>query len=366
MNPLMIFVGALKHVVSVCVVALFCVGVGVAQNPSPTASRADFVSDASFVLGTFTPPLPDYSAASMAKTAVAFLDSLDQSQRAKCVGELNSPQRREWTNLPARPDADGIPLGKLTREQTQLACTMMANLLSQQGYRKVRDIMLADDQLLKGERPRRGFGTENFSIVIFGTPSATEPWGFQLDGHHVGVNLSMEGENLTMSPSFIGTQPQAFEIAGNKYRPFKHETDLAHELATSLNDQQVLQAVRSPRRAKIVTGPGRDGHVPDLGGVSCGTFDATQKEALLALISQWVGDLPEPHASKRMQQIAKEIDQMKFGWNGNRDPGSDVSYSIQSPSLVIEYACQDLGGSPLDHLHSNYRDPTNEYGGQLK
>jgi hypothetical protein len=105
--------------------------------------------------------------------------------------------------------------------------------------------------------------------------------------------------------------------------------------------------------------------VPNLGGVSCGGFSAVQKETLLALISQWVGDLPKPQASKRMQQIATEIDQMKFGWNGNREPGNDVSYSIQSPSLIIEYACQNLGGVPTNHLHSNYRDPTNEYGGQL-
>ena len=57
---------------------------------------------------------------------------------------------------------------------------------------------------------------------------------------------------------------------------------------------------------------------------------------------------------------------MRFLWNGELEEGSDISYRIQSPSLVIEYACQDLGGDPQQHLHTMYRDPKNEYGGQLK
>jgi hypothetical protein len=68
---------------------------------------------------------------------------------------------------------------------------------------------------------------------------------------------------------------------------------------------------------------------------------------------------------KRMQQIEAELPETKFSWNGNKQPGSDISYTIQGPSLIIEYACQDLGGNPLAHLHSMYRDPTNEYARQL-
>ena len=331
-----------------------------------TANRDDFVSNASYVVGTYSPANADHSPAAIAAAANSFLKSLDDSQRKKCVSDLKTPKRREWTNLPARQDADGVRMSELNDDQVKLACALMASLFSEQGFNKMRDIMLADDQLLRGGRPRPGFGTENFSIVIFGQPSATEPWGFQLDGHHVGTNISMEGEKLTMSPSFIGTQPQAFKIADKQYRPFKNETDLAHQLAMSLSDDQVKQAVLSSTRARIVTGPGRDGRVPNAKGVSCSSFNESQKKTLMSLISQWVGDLPEAQAKRRMKQLESEIDQMKFAWNGNRNPKSDVSYTIQSPSLIIEYACQDLGGNPLDHLHSNYRDPTNEYGGQLQ
>ncbi len=331
-----------------------------------SATRDDFASDASFVVGTYAPANREHSPAAIVGAAVAFLESLEDAQKAKCVSELKTPRRREWTNLPARDDADGIKMSELNPDQIKKACDLMANLFSEHGYNKMRDIMLADDQLLEDVNPRRGFGTENFAVVVFGKPSASEPWGFQLDGHHVGTNISMQGDNLTMSPSFIGTQPQAFTIAGKTYRPFAKETDLAHELAMSLTDDQVKQAVLKDSRARILTGPGNDGQIPEPRGVACSKFSDTQKKNLMLLIGQWVNDLPEAQANARMKEIEGEIGQMKFSWNGGREPKSDVSYTIQSPSLIIEYACQDLGGDPLDHLHSNYRNPKNEYGGQLK
>ena len=105
--------------------------------------------------------------------------------------------------------------------------------------------------------------------------------------------------------------------------------------------------------------------MPKAKGVSCATFDDPQKKLLLSLISEWVMLQPDRHAGPRMKQLRGEIDQMKFAWNGPSADRSDVSYTIQGPSLVIEFACQSLGGNPLDHLHTMYRDLNNEYAGQL-
>lgn len=328
--------------------------------------RSDFVSDASFVVGTYEPASREHSPEAIVAATNSFLDSLTDEQRKSASHELDSAERREWTNLPAPKDAGGVRLGDLKPDQVKRACDLLGALFSEQGYNKMRDIMIADDQLLKNGKPRSGFGTENFSLVIFGKPSSTEPWAFQIDGHHVGVNLAINGDKVTMSPSFIGTQPHRFTVAGRSFVPFENETGQAHQLINSLSDEQIKQAIVGPTRARIVTGPGRDGKVPSAKGVACSTFTEDQKEILSNLISQWVNDLPEPQATKRLEQIKSEFDKMKFSWNGKKESGSDVSYMIQSPSLIIEYACQNLGGNPLDHLHSVYRDPTNEYGKQLK
>ena len=57
---------------------------------------------------------------------------------------------------------------------------------------------------------------------------------------------------------------------------------------------------------------------------------------------------------------------MSFSWWGPTLEEGDFSYRIQGPTIIIEYAGQDLGGDPHNHLHSMYRDPTNEYGARLK
>lgn len=332
----------------------------------PAQERKDFVSDASYIVGTYKPKDSDHSSKSMADSAKAFLNSLSEAQKKKTVGPLRGEIRRQWTNLPARPDADGIRLGELKPEQVKAACDLMASLMSEHGYKKLTGIMLADDQLLRDGRPRPGFGTENFSVVIFGEPDEQKPWGFQLDGHHVGVNLAVEGKKICMSPSFIGTQPESFKIATNRWQPMGLETKLAYKLAGSLTFEQLKTGIISDERGPILLGPGQDGRIPRKTGVCCSTFSDNQKEILGLMIAQWVNVLPPDQAKARLVKITEEIDQTYFAWSGEKKPNSDVSFIIQGPSLIIEYACQDLGGNPLNHLHSVYRDPTNEYGGQLK
>ena len=184
-----------------------------AQVALDTGQRADYVSDASFALARYSYQPHDHRPQTMADAANRFVASLDVDQRPKLRYPLQSDERRDWTNLPSRPEAGGLPIGECNVQQVQALCDLMAALFSEQGFDKMRDIMLADDQLLRGGRPRIGFGAEQFAVVLFGKPSAEEPWAFQLDGHHVGVNVSINGDQMSLSPSFIGTQPEEFKIA---------------------------------------------------------------------------------------------------------------------------------------------------------
>ena len=337
-----------------------------AQTVTDAGERSDYVSDASFALARFVYEPQDHEPQTIADKANEFLASLNDAQRAKAVYPLRSDERRDWTNLPSRPDAGGLPIGECSEAQVTALCELMATLLSRQGFDKMRDIMLADDQLLRGGRPRVGFGTEQFAVVLFGEPSITGPWAFQLDGHHVGVNVSMEGDQMSLSPSFIGTQPESFQIAGKEYRPLAGEIDVAFALVNSLDEQQRAQAIVSDRRQRIRSGPGRDGQIPTAQGVACSTFSDAQRARMLELIGRWIGNLPPKHAERRMAELRDGFAELRFAWHGPTDPVSDVSYAIQGPSLIIEYACQDLGGNPLNHLHTMYRNPRREYGGQLE
>ena len=342
---------------------------GMIGFPPPDAVAQEgsaYVSMASRVVGTHSPAKGEATAAGRAKAATGFLASLTEEQRARAMHPLTSPERRMWTNLPASRQAGGIRLGDLDEAQVRAACDLLAAVLSEQGYRKMCRIMIADDQLLRGGRPQPGFGTENFAIVVFGQPSATEPWALQLDGHHVGVNVALRADDLTLSPSFIGTQPEAFRLgeSADEVRPLAAETEGGFRLLESLSDEQRKLAIVGTRRGQLSSGPGMDGRTIPVEGLACSSLTEAQREHLMALVANWVRDLPKDAADKRMKALRAEIDRMHFAWRGPAAAKSDVSFAIQGPSLIIEYACQDLGGNPLAHLHTMYRDPTNEYGGQ--
>ncbi|MFC7338948.1 DUF3500 domain-containing protein [Haloferula chungangensis] len=317
------------------------------------------------VFAAAEPAETDHSPKAMVAAAEALLAKLTSEQRKQLLLPIDDPERREWRNVPPDRDDGGLRLGDLNREQLESACAFLSTVMSRSGYLKVRNIMLADDLLLRSEKQanrRGGFGSANFWIAIFGTPSETKPWGVQWDGHHVAINLSIVGEKITMSPSFIGTQPHRFMLGNEEIIPMKGETASGYRFIGSLSEEQRKEAIQGARRANLMAGAGKDGKKPKLTGMSCGGLSPEQRTKLMKLIAHWVNDLPKAAAEVRLKEIEAQLDQTVFAWNGPYNLGSDMSYHLSGPGVIIEYSGQDLGGDPLDHLHSIYRDPSNEYG----
>jgi hypothetical protein len=59
-----------------------------------------------------------------------------------------------------------------------------------------------------------------------------------------------------------------------------------------------------------------------------------------------------------MDAIRARLPETYFAWSGPTTEGSPAYFRIQGPALVIEYAPQ----RGVDHIHTIYRDPTNDYG----
>ena len=301
----------------------------------------------------------------MKTAAETFLSALAAEERVQALLPLNDPERQKWTNVPTSSDDGGLRLGDLNKEQLEAASAFLSTVMSKEGYLKARNVMLADDLLLRSEKQanrRGGLGTANFWIAIFGTPSETAPWAVQLDGHHIAFNLTIMGEKVSMSPSFIGTQPHRFTLGGEEIVPMGAETEAAFALMASLSEEQKAEAIQGEKRGRMEAGPGADGKKPKQRGLACKTFSEKQRGLLLKLVSLWIDDLPGTSYFTRLAEIEAQLDETVFFWQGLHKPGSDASFHIFGPGLIIEYAGQNLGGDPLDHLHSIYRDPTNEYG----
>ena len=63
-----------------------------------------------------------------------------------------------------------------------------------------------------------------------------------------------------------------------------------------------------------------------------------------------------------MAEIHANLPKTYFAWSGATTNGGLAYYRIQGPTLVIEYAPQQ---GDVDHIHTIYRDPTNDYGAKL-
>ena len=341
---------------------------GAAAGDGEAGIVAGYASRAGAALGMYRPAPSDRSPQTMAQAAMRFLESLDESQRRSARYDLASPERRRWTNAPVRGPAGGIALGDLEDDQLRAFSDLLAALLSAEGYARVRDVMLGDDlrATVDGE-PNEGVGIEAFRFAVFGEPSAASRWAVQLDGHHVALNVTLDGEAYSLSPSFIGTYPQAFTVAGAELRPLAAVTDLAHDLAGSLTPAQRALAVTGARRGALRVGPGRDGVVPEPAGIPGRLLDGTQRETLLALASQWFDLMPPEHARAHRERFLAGLGETRFAWSGPPAAGSDVSWAIQGPSVIIEYANDARGGAdagnPADHVHTVYRDLERDYGG---
>jgi hypothetical protein len=254
--------------------------------------------------------------------ADAFLQTLDDQQRGKVLLAFDSAKKPSWSNLPVTMvPRNGLRLGELTKPQRAAALDALAAVLSKQGFQKAIDIMNADDQLVQGNANRMRFGTDNYYLAVFGTPSATKPWMLQFGGHHLGINVTIVGKETTLAPTHTGAQPDSFTRNGQTVRPLGPENDLAFKLVNLLDAEQQKQAVLGAKPRNLALGPGQDGKTIRPEGLKCAALKEDQRAVLLDLIGAWVHILPDAAAASRMAALKAKIDETYFAWYGPTTKG---------------------------------------------
>ena len=279
-------------------------------------------------------------------------------------------QRVRWSNLPVRMvRRAGLSMGELNSSQRSAALALVSSALSRRGFEKVQEIMDGDEVLKRNGGNNPMFGKDLYYISILGKPSEKDPWMLQFGGHHLALNITIAGGSGVLTPSLTAAQPALYTLNGKTVRPLGQENDKAFALLNALDESQRKQAILNYRVADLVLGPGQDGKTIQPEGLKATAMNDQQRAMLLDLISEWAGIVHESAAAARMAEIKAGIAETWFAWSGPTTvtPGRNGTayYRIQGPNLVIEYAPQPLGGDPSMHIHTIYRDPTNDYGRKL-
>ena len=300
-------------------------------------------------------------------SAQAFLKTLDDAGRAKVQFPFDSPQRARWSNLPSGIfPRQGVRLGDLAPAQRAAAMSLLQTALSADGYQKVIEIMRGDEVLRqKGSGGGPGgkvvFGEDEYYLAFLGAPSTTAPWMLQFGGHHLAINLTLAGSQAGMTPSLPAAQPASYTFEGKEIRPLGDESDKAFALINALDPAQREQAILKSAVSDLVLGAGQDGKMIQPEGIRASALSPAQQTMLVDLVREWAGIMDDSFAEPRMAEIRANLPQTHFAWSGPTTKGSVAYFRIQGPTLVIEYAPQ----KSVDHIHTIYRDPTNDYGAKF-
>jgi hypothetical protein len=304
--------------------------------------------------------------------ANAFLATLNDAERTRATFDFAGSQRTGWSNLPTGIfKRNGLRLGDMTSRQREAALALVAAALSKSGYQKVIDIMNADEALKNTRGGRTGgrqgaggiqFGLDEYYLALLGAASETAPWMIQFGGHHLAINVTVVGPNNVLTPSLPATQPARYVLNGQTIRPLGNENDKGFELINALDAAQQKQAILNYKVSDLVLGPGTDGKVIQPEGIPASALNGSQQALLLDVAHEWVGILNDEAAAAKMAEIKANLPRTYFAWSGATTNGGLAYYRIQGPTLVIEYAPQQ---GDLEHIHTIYRDPTNDYGAKL-
>lgn len=319
------------------------------------------------------------STAPVRRAAERLLAALTKAQRDKTMFPVEDDEWRKWMNQDFYV-RQGVSFLEMTDAQRQDAIGLLKAGLSAKGLKQTRDIMRLNYTL--GEMDHNDFdryGEWRYHITVMGKPSATEPWGWQLDGHHAIINYFVLGDQVVMTPFFAGSEPVV--APSGKY---KGTSVLQDEQRSGL---QLINALPEPQRAKAIlkvsktgnenlTEAWKDNVVLDYAGIRVADMPEAQRRQLVALVALYIDNMDDGHARVKMDEVRAHLNDTWFAWIGKTEEGGVFYYRIHSPVVLIEFDhqvpanlkayAQDPNAPNPQHIHTVVRTPNgNDYGKDL-
>ena len=320
---------------------------------------------------------------SLADAASAFLSHLSPALREKAMLPIGASERRRWINVHMYIFRHGVMLEDLDAVGRRLGIDLLRRTLSYRGFGQARDIMRVNRLLADMTDSKDEFGEWPYFVTVFGDPAGGEPWAWQLDGHHLCLSCTVVGDQVVLTPAFMGAEPsRVFEgpLAGTIL--FGNEERAGLDLIRSLDATQAARAIlrpsihpddlprdlQHPFDGRMQGGAYNDNAVLPSEGVPAADLSDVQRRRLLALIAAYVGWAPEPHAEIKMSEVLAHLDETWFSWMGATDDDGPFYYRVHSPVVLIEFdhhpgVAFDNRVPSRNHVHTVVRTPNgNDYG----
>ena len=328
--------------------------------------------------GVSTRPIKD--------AADALMGALSEEQRAAVRYDVDASEWRQWFNPEFNAMRHGILIETLDANQREIALGLLRASLSARGYRSARDAMRLNETLAEITGDWNGLGEWLYFLSIFGTPSMTEPWGWQIDGHHLIVNCLVLGDQVVMTPTFLGAEPieaDSGKYAGTRMFDLEQAQGLAMMGALTADQRakatlipSMLRKDMPPERSHFADwrtqiGAFRDNQIIPYEGIRAGELSAEQRAVLVDLLALHVGLIRDGHAQVKMDEVLRHLDETYFAWIGTFGDDRPFYYKVHSPVIIAELDQHPgifLDNDEAERFHSHLviRTPNgNDYGKDL-
>lgn len=288
----------------------------------------------------------------MLDAALALLDALDEEQRNRLSFPIDAGEWRTWINVHINFFRHGLMLEDLPQATRELAVALMRATLSARGFQQARDVMRINGFLVGLTNRPDEYGEWPYFLSLFGRPSEEEPWGWQIDGHHLNINCVIIGDQMFMTPTFMGSEPCSIDagpMAG--IRVFAQEERAGLDMIRSLEAPQAAKAILRPSihpddlpedmqhlfDGRMLGGAFNDNARIDYEGIRGSDLSDAQRRLLVSLVGTYVGWSRDGHAGVKMQHVQEHLDETWFSWMGATGDDGPFYYRVYSPVVLIEF-----------------------------
>lgn len=299
----------------------------------------------------------------LAAAADAFLESLDETKAKRATIAFDDAERTNWHYTPRQ--RKGLALKAMTESQKNAAVALVNTILSEKGAMKTARVITAEALLGVMEKRPEFRDPERYFVAIFGAPGDPEGWGMRFEGHHVSINVTVLGKKVSVTPSFLGSNPAEIREGEHKgLRPLAAEEDLGRALAAALLESGKKE-VRFSEKAitEILTREEPAVKPLEAVGIAARDMSEAQRGALMELVSEYTGRYRADVAEADMKKIREAgIEAVHFGWAGSLERGEAFYYRIQGPTFLMECANTQ---NDANHIHAVWRDFNGDFGRDL-
>jgi hypothetical protein len=309
----------------------------------------------------------------MRAAARGYLAALPAGQRAEGRAPMDDVTWRHWANGARWFLRHGLLLEDLADADRDRAMALMRSCLSEAGFSQIVTLMRLNRTIgeIRGEEDL--LNEWMYWFTVYGEPEKGKPWGWQLDGHHVNVNCAFVGDQMVLTPTFLGAEP--VHATSGKYagtHVFRREEAVGQELFDSLTGRQREHAVTGEvLPPDLFVGAFRDNYELNYQGLLFSDLNGRQAELAAEMVGLYVGRAGSGHARVRMEEVLARREETYFSWIGDGGPDSAFYYRVHSPVILIEFEHQagvmfDNDVPTRRHIHTVVRTPNgNDYGVDL-